>query len=504
MANLPDWARKHQRTGYEIKHIGNGYYMYKLKSKWDPKKKKAVKVSGEYIGAVTPDGVIPKRGSAPVVKTYCDYEFGATYFLHCIASDLVEVLTKHFGKETAERIWITAALRLVTHCPFRAVQIKYEKSWISRLFPDVPLSRSNMTNILQHIGNDRAACAAFMRETMMPAPHMIVDGTRIASQSEGITKAIPGHSHNPNHMPQVNKIYVMSSDGEYGYPAFYRNVAGNMPDVSAMVLTMKDAGIGKAIVLGDAGFGSDGNYKELSDPEKELDYIIPLHRNTSEIKAGEPYDDEYLKTVKYEDVFTYHGRAVDAHSEIRDGYRICVFRDAKMAAKEKSDFVIRKEKANATARTKKNFTPDKLIDIPKETAKVDWKFGIIPVRTSLTDFTSQQIYETYKIRWQIEELFNVMKNICEQDISHMQNNAGFEAWSFITHVMLMMACRVLARIRDNEMEKEWSLTGILSAFSDVRIGLIGNNFVLNETTKKIRDVFSALGVPLALPDRLST
>jgi hypothetical protein len=49
-----------------------------------------------------------------------------------------------------------------------------------------------------------------------------------------------------------------------------------------------------------------------------------------------------------------------------------------------------------------------------------------------------------------------------------------------------------------------SLTGLLSAFSDVRIGLIGHNFVLNETTKKIRDVFSGLGAPLALPDRLST
>ncbi|MDR1134596.1 MAG: hypothetical protein LBL49_00210, partial [Clostridiales Family XIII bacterium] len=69
-----------------------------------------------------------------------------------------------------------------------------------------------------------------------------------------------------------------------------------------------------------------------SDPCKELDYIIPLRRNTSEINAGEPndtYGDEYLKTVKYGDVFTYNGRAIDAYSEVKDGYRICVFRDAK-------------------------------------------------------------------------------------------------------------------------------------------------------------------------------
>ncbi|MDR1111105.1 MAG: transposase [Deltaproteobacteria bacterium] len=62
------------------------------------------------------------------------------------------------------------------------------------------------------------------------------------------------------------------------------------------------------------------------------------------------------------------------------------------------------------------------------------------MRTSLLDFTPQKIYETYKIRWQIEELFTIMKNTCEQDTSHVQNNAGFEAWSFITHIMFMMAC----------------------------------------------------------------
>jgi hypothetical protein len=69
--------------------------------------------------------------------------------------------------------------------------------------------------------------------------------------------------------------------------------------------------------------------------------------------------------------------------------------------------------------------------------------------------------------------------------------------------MLMMACRVLARIRDNELEKDWSLTVLLSTFSDIRIGLIGSNFVLNETTKKTKDLFSELGVTLALPEQLS-
>jgi hypothetical protein len=203
---------------------------------------------------------------------------------HRISGDLIEVLTRHFGKKSAVEIWSTAACG----SPRIAFSEPYGSSTKSPGYQDSfripPFSRSDMTNNLRRVGNDRTACAAFMRETMMPVPSMIADGTRIISQSEGITKAMPGHGHDHCHMPQVDKIYVMSPDSGYGYPAFYRNVDGNTPDVPVMVLTMEDAGIRKAIVLGDAWFGSDGNYKELSDPRKELDYIIPLRQNTSETK----------------------------------------------------------------------------------------------------------------------------------------------------------------------------------------------------------------------------
>ena len=57
--SFPDWVEKQKITGFEIKKIGDGYYMYERKSRWDKDKKKSVKATGEYIGVVTPEGVIP-------------------------------------------------------------------------------------------------------------------------------------------------------------------------------------------------------------------------------------------------------------------------------------------------------------------------------------------------------------------------------------------------------------------------------------------------------------
>ena len=41
---FPEWVEKHKKTGYEIKKINDGYYMYKRKSRWDKEKQKSVVV----------------------------------------------------------------------------------------------------------------------------------------------------------------------------------------------------------------------------------------------------------------------------------------------------------------------------------------------------------------------------------------------------------------------------------------------------------------------------
>jgi len=66
---LPEWVQKHKKTGCEIKRIKGKYYLYELKSKWDKTKKKPVKVSGKYLGTITPTGFQPKKITPPPTTT---------------------------------------------------------------------------------------------------------------------------------------------------------------------------------------------------------------------------------------------------------------------------------------------------------------------------------------------------------------------------------------------------------------------------------------------------
>ena len=480
---FPEWVEKQKKRGYEIKCIRGKYYMYKLKSKWDPIRGKARKVSGEYIGRVTPEGVTPKRKSIDATLPIYAIECGATAFVSSISGDILEALRSHFSDNVAKQIFAVAMLRLVSPCPFSRISDRYETSWMSKTFPGLALSPSSITGLLDVVGGDRAACAAFMRETMGASPYYLIDGTRTASSSDGIFRAASGYSKTKEYLPQLNQVYIMAISEGGGAPVFYRNVAGNIPDVSALELTMEDAKIKEATFIGDTGFGSADNFSMLMD--SGVDYIVPLKRNTGEVELG---------AIGFDSVFSYHHRTIWAYSALKGDYRVCVFRDEKLRSEEMTDFVERAEKANATTEAKKSFTPgqDALRDVSTETAAKSKEFGIIIIRTSLMDATPQKIYEAYKTRWEIEQLFDTMRNVCENDTSYMHDDAGFEAWSFIGHVTLMAACRILSLLKEKNMSKKWSLRGVLDHLSRIYAVLIADEWKIAEMTKKTQELVAKL------------
>jgi hypothetical protein len=483
---IPDWARAYERPGTEVREISGNYYLYEVKGKWDKVKKRPKKVTGAYLGAVKPGGVVApkKRVDRPVYAV----EYGASALCAAVAGDLVVPLRRLFGEGDGEALWALAMLNLASRSPFRRMNERYESSWVSRMLPGLALSPASITALLDRTGAGRAACAAFMREAADGAPYVVIDGTRTVSASANMGMALPGHSRSHGFMPQVNQVYVLSHREGHPAPAFYRNVPGNVPDVSAFKLTIQDAQVRDAVLLADAGFASNDNFEDALDAG--LDYVVPLRRNTAEVS---------LASVAFDEVFTYRGRAISAHMQDRGGHRICVFRDERMRAKEMSDLVSRVEKANLTARARRRFDPDRdLRDAPGEVADGDSAFGVIVIRTSLRPASAQEVYLAYKMRWEIEELFDTMRNACEADASYMHDDTGFEAWSFINHVTLIGACRVLAMLRGLGQSKEWSLEGVMEHLSHVRLVQIADEWRMAETTDKTRKLCAKLGIGLDL------
>jgi hypothetical protein len=79
----------------------------------------------------------------------------------------------------------------------------------------------------------------------------------------------------------------------------------------------------------------------------------------------------------------------------------------------------------------------------------------------------------------------------------MHDDIGFEAWSFIGHITLMVACRILALLKEKKMSKKWSLSGILDHLARIYAVKIADEWKVAETTKKTRELVDKLGIELS-------
>ncbi|MDR1110135.1 MAG: transposase, partial [Deltaproteobacteria bacterium] len=440
---FPEWVEKQKRRGHEIKRVGDNYYLYGRKSKWDPVKKKAKKKTGEYLGAITPSGFVAKRTTPPEIDTVSVKEYGATAYLGSISSDIFEVMTQEFPDRIGEMLYALAILRAKGEESFKRMDIQYLTSYLSETIPGLAMSGASIASLLETVGRKREQIVAAMNRLSRSAKNIIIDGTRLTSWSKGMSLADLGHDSSGRWDPQVNIIYVFER-ALSPRPVFYRRVRGNIPDVSAMRLTMESMGSDCVFtVVADAGFASAENFGMLVDGD--IKYIVPLKRNTSEIVPA-----DLNARDNYRHAFTYAARPVMAYEPEKDGYRIVVFRDEFMRSREMSDFIKRLEKKNQAIRESKKKEKAPESDIEEEAIKSDPYFGTIIVRTNLDD-SPQEIYETYKMRVAIEQCFDTLKNTLSQDHGYMHSDESFEAWCFINHIALTLAYRVLNTLKDKNL-----------------------------------------------------
>ena len=49
----PSWALDCKRKGTELRYIRGNYYLYEVSSKWNPEKKRSVKITGKFLSKIT-------------------------------------------------------------------------------------------------------------------------------------------------------------------------------------------------------------------------------------------------------------------------------------------------------------------------------------------------------------------------------------------------------------------------------------------------------------------
>ncbi|MGC8515240.1 MAG: IS1634 family transposase, partial [Thermoplasmata archaeon] len=130
MPELPDWVRKYKTKGIEIRTSHGKFYAYEMSSRWNREKKRADKITGEYLGVVTQQGIIKPRSMGNVRS---DYEYGNIALLYGVAERTILPVLKDVFPYMYGRIINYVILREIQPLPMKSIRYLYDKTYLSRI-----------------------------------------------------------------------------------------------------------------------------------------------------------------------------------------------------------------------------------------------------------------------------------------------------------------------------------------------------------------------------------
>lgn len=467
---LPDWVQAFKEPGKEIKENNGKYYLYERKTVYDKEKKQAKKITGAYLGRITQEGFISKKSVIVPATPIPDLEYGASKCLHDLSSDIRERLELLFPADWKE-IYLLAVLRTIEMSPFKRVQERYLRSYLSILYPGLDFSGKSLSLFLKRLGDRRPAMVEFMKAFISGTEHIIFDGTRITTCSENMYNSKMGYNNNGSYDPQINLMYAFSSKPETS-PVYYRTFSGNICDVKSFRDAVRESGIEDMVVIADKGFGSDANFGFLE--EQGLRYLVPLRRNSRY------FDRESIACKKYTNTFLFNERPIwyfERGTE-KEGIKVITYLDKDLELREQRDYMKRIECEI------EGYTEAGLFE------RAD-RMGILLIRTNM-DMDGKEAYELYKKRALIEDSFDLLKNTLEADRSYMQKDVSFEGWAFLNHLSLMMIYRLYVRMKEADMLSGYSVKDCLFFLSGIRKQRQGKNWETTLTTRKTDKILSLL------------
>ncbi len=477
----PKWVLKYKTKGTEVRCVkGKYYYLYKITSKWNKEKGRAVKVTEKYLGRITKeDGLVPKgqraKRDAPKAPVRIR-EYGATQTLTHVGHDIIQALQEHFPADW-KTIYTLSMIKLLHQAPLKNMEFWYHSSHLSDLYKDLNLSKNALTSFMRSLGNQGEPLLAFKKEFMKGSEHTVFDVTEVVSQSKKMDLNHQGYNSKRQFDPQINYLYFFSVDKQM--PGYYRILPGNISGVKALKLTIDEAELKNCTVVADKGFTSEANLKKLEN--EGLQYVLPLRRNSSYVNVSKLKFRDYDKA--FDGHFIHFGRPIFYYRYKRKGRKCVMFFDEQLRQQEAKDYLVRiKDKCEGY--TMEGYRDKQL------------GFGTLLVVTNLSHISAERIYVLYKSRMQIESLFDTLKNTLAADVSYMQSNESFQAWAFINHIALLLYYRLFALLKKAELLQKYSPKDIIQRLTVIKKVQIKKSWHTSEINSKTEKILKAMGLPI--------
>lgn len=468
MVGLPDWVEKQKRPGIEIRRIGDGFYAYTRTSKWDPIKKRPRKITGPYLGKITPQGLIPpKRERALAQPIRPILEHGNIQFVHHFCEPLVAPIEKHFPQD-AETLLAAATHRLLYQSPLKNLQFYHDTTTSHAYWPEADLDDESLTALLRRIGADWGGQLGVFRALNEGNESVAIDLTQVFSRSDNIPWLEKGYNSDHVYHDQL-QLLLLYSLRPTARPTLLKLLPGSLRDAPTLKNAVWEAGLRNVILVHDKGFTSLRNIKELE--AAGVHYLAALKRNASFVT--------YKPETAYGENFLYEGRVIWARSYNWKGRRIIHFLDKELRAEEEATYFRLVEEGKRKKSAYKS---------------VRDRLGTIALVTD-AKLAPSKAYELYKLRMGIEQAFDAMKNTLESDRSYMRSREAIAGYFFIVFLALFLYASILDHLRRKELVKKYSVKDVLVFLSKIYKVRIGEQERLSEVPKKVRTLIEKLALP---------
>jgi len=502
----PEWLNQFREPRTEIKKISGRYYKYEVKYVYNKEKKRTIKKTGRMLGKITED-----KGFQPSEKDEFRMYYEhipivdiKTYGLYFLFSTLMEreiaTIKAAFGEETAGALLSFSMMRLGYQTPIKRAGSYHSHDFISEELFTNALSDRCITRTLRTIGERREKVVEWMKSLLNDLPEegknfVMMDSTHIPSLSENINVNAVGYNAEFSFDKQIRLMYLFSS--KMKQPVYYRMINGNITDVKSMALCIKEFGENDVIYIADKGFYSTDNI-ELLDGEK-LQYIIPLRRNNSLIDFSILQQPEFKKDIKF---FSYQNRIIWYYSYEKNGYHIITFLDEHLRVSEENDFLNRTKTHPEKYSIEKYYEKlhgfgtlsviNKMNRDAVEEVKKSKKSKKTTDKPEMSD--SQIIYETYKIRNEVEVMFDSYKNFLDADVTYMQNRYVMEGWLFANFIAMIAYYKLYLKLKQAEKLSKYSPKDIIELAKSIYKFKCRGTWKISETSQKTDELFKKIGI----------
>lgn len=467
---LPRWVLQYKEKGTQVVRIGKHYYLYKIKSVWEPKKRRAKKVTEKYLGKVTQEGLIkPKTERIKEgLKEITVKEFGATSYVILISSDIIEILKQYFLDYWKE-LYIFSLIRLFYSSPLKNVSTYYYTSHLSDVFEEGKVSAKSLSELLRAVGMKRGMVVEFLKHFVKGREFEVIDLTHIFSYSENVISSAVGYNSEREYIPQINFVLVFSLDMKH--PSFFRLVPGSIKDIRVIPATLKEAGIENAVIIGDKGFYSENNLKFLED--NGLQYIIPLKRSSAQIDYS-PIESGNRRL--FDGYFLFEKRSIWYCRKMKGKRKVFLFLDERLKAEEERDLLTYVDEGK--------FEIEKVYEIYH-------RLGTIGVITN-TDFEGKKVFDLLKGRVEIEQVFDMFKNILHADRTYIRGDVEMHGWMLINFISMLLYYRIYMNLVKKDLLKKLSVKDTIVHLSRIFKLKINNEWILSEIPKTSRILLNKL------------